>query len=130
MISIVMIIIIGTNIFNEKFVKSQAELMWSKMEREVQDVYTKKYFDEKVEVMRSYMNNGITDISPVIDSYTDALLDVYPQVGCVNSTLLTVDCIMECLGSLPTHGPVLQDKMLYSHSSPRNCLREALYWIN
>ena len=58
--------------------------MWSKMEREVQDVYTKKYFDEKVEVMRSYMNNGITDISPVIDSYTDALLDVfvYPQVSC------------------------------------------------
>ena len=85
-----MIIIIGTNIFNEKFVKSQAELMWSKMEREVQDVYTKKYFDEKVEVMRSYMNNGITDISPVIDSYTDALLDVYPQVSCVN----TVDFII------------------------------------
>ena len=72
--------IAGTNIFNEKFVKSQAELMWSKMDPEVQEVYTKKYFDQKVEVMRSYMNNGITDISPVIDSYTNALLDVYPQV--------------------------------------------------
>ena len=51
------------------------------MDKEVQDVYTKTYFDQKVEVMRSYMNNGITDISPVIDSYTDALLDVYPQVS-------------------------------------------------
>ena len=30
--------------------------------------------------MRGYMNNGITDISPVINSYTDALLDVFPQV--------------------------------------------------
>ena len=78
---LIFIIIIGTNIFNENFVKSQAELMWSKMDKEVQDVYTKTYFDQKVEVMRSYMNNGITDISPVIDSYTDALLDVYPQVS-------------------------------------------------
>ena len=46
----------GTNIFNETFVKSQAELMWSKMDSEVQNVYTKSYFDKKVEVMRSYMN--------------------------------------------------------------------------
>ena len=46
----------GTNIFNETFVKSQAELMWSKMDSEVQKVYTKSYFDKKVEVMRSYMN--------------------------------------------------------------------------
>ena len=82
---IIILIIIGTNIFNENFVKSQAELMWSKMEKEVQDVYTKNYFDQKVEVMRSYMNNGITDISPVIDSYTDALLDVYPQVSWVQT---------------------------------------------
>ena len=87
---LIIYILIGTNIFNENFVKSQAELMWSKMDREVQDVYTKKYFDQKVEVMRSYMNNGITDISPVIDSYTNALLDVYPQVSCVNTVQFTV----------------------------------------
>ena len=87
---LIIYILIGTNIFNENFVKSQADLMWSKMDREVQDVYTKKYFDEKVEVMRSYMNNGITDISPVIDSYTNALLDVYPQVSSVNTVQLTV----------------------------------------
>ena len=45
---------------------------------------------------------------------------------------LCQDCIIIrlcCLGSLPTHGPVLQDKMLYSDSLPRNCLRKALYWI-
>ena len=47
---------VGTNIFNEAFVKTQAELMWSKMDSEVQKVYTKSYFDKKVEVMRSYMN--------------------------------------------------------------------------
>ena len=72
--------IAGTNIFNEKFVKAQADLMWNAMDEEVKNVYGKEYFDKKVEVMRSYMNNGISDISPVIDSYTDALLDMYPQV--------------------------------------------------
>ena len=30
--------------------------------------------------MKGYMTGGITDISPVINSYTDALLDVFPQV--------------------------------------------------
>ena len=30
--------------------------------------------------MKSYMTGGITDISPVINSYTDALIDVFPQV--------------------------------------------------
>ena len=72
--------IAGTNIFNEKFVRSQAELMWANMGEEVKAAYGKQYFDKKVEVMRSYMNNGISDISPVINSYTDALLDVFPQV--------------------------------------------------
>ena len=73
--------IAGTNIFNEKFVKAQAELMWQGMDEEVKTTYTKAYFDKKVEVMRSYMNNGISDISPVINSYTDALLDMFPQVN-------------------------------------------------
>ena len=73
--------IAGTNIFNEKFVKAQADLMWQGMDEEVKTTYTKAYFDKKVEVMRSYMNNGISDISPVINSYTDALLDMFPQVN-------------------------------------------------
>merc|ERR1711978_622483 len=71
--------IAGTNIFNEKFVRSQAELMWGNMGEEIKAACGKQYFDKKVEVMRSYMNNGISDISPVINSYTDALLDVFPQ---------------------------------------------------
>merc|ERR1712127_102127 len=71
--------IAGTNIFNEKFVNQQAELMWGAMDEEVKKTYGKEYFDQKVTIMRSYMSGGITDISPVIDSYTDALLDVFPQ---------------------------------------------------
>merc|ERR1719411_1529604 len=71
--------IAGTNIFNETFVNSQAELMWGSMDAEVKTTYGKSYFDQKVAIMKSYMTGGITDISPVINSYTDALLDVFPQ---------------------------------------------------
>lgn len=71
--------IAGTNIFNETFVKGQAELMWNNMDTEIKDAYGKDYFNQKVEIMRSYMNNGIPDIMPVINTYTDALLDVFPQ---------------------------------------------------
>jgi len=72
--------IAGTNIFNEKFVQSQADSMWSSMDDDIKNAYGKEHFDKKVAVMRSYMNNGCTDIMPVINSYTDALLDVFPQV--------------------------------------------------
>merc|ERR1719228_264355 len=71
--------IAGTNIFNAAFVQSQAELMWGSMDEEVKATYGKRHFDDKVSVMSSYMTGGITDISPVINSYTDALLDVFPQ---------------------------------------------------
>ena len=71
--------------------------MWGSMDEEVKTTYGKSYFDQKVQqgkvfyamtqhlrfqvaIMKSYMTGGITDISPVINSYTDALLDVFPQV--------------------------------------------------
>ena len=53
--------------------------MWNGMGEEVKNAYGRQYFDKKVEVMRSYMNNGIPDIMPVIHTYTDALLDLFPQ---------------------------------------------------
>lgn len=71
--------IAGTNIFNEDFVMAQAELMWNNMDQEIKDAYGKDYFNQKVEIMRGYMNNGIPDIMPVINTYTDALLDAFPQ---------------------------------------------------
>jgi len=72
--------IAGTNIFNEKFVKAQADMMWENMDEEVKEAYGRKHFDQKVDVMNAYMVGGITDLSPVINSYTDALLDAFPQV--------------------------------------------------
>jgi len=100
--------IAGTNIFNEKFVKSQADLMWSEMSEDVKKVYGKEYFDQKVTVMRSYMSNGTKDLSPVINSYTDALLDVFPQVRYQPMDLyFKVRCI------IATHMPEKIYELLY-----------------
>ncbi len=71
--------IAGTNIFNEDFVKQQADQMWSFMSEEVRAVYGEDYFQQRVEIMRSYMNTGVTDLRPVIEAYTNALIDVFPQ---------------------------------------------------
>lgn len=112
--------IAGTNIFNEKFVKAQAQLMWEGMDDEVKTTYTKAYFDKKVEVMRSYMNNGISDISPVINSYTDALLDMFPQVK--QKQIKQIKRLSFFKGPIPTHGFLFQAEMLCGNTLSRICL--------
>ena len=73
--------IAGTNIFNESFVKSQADKLWSAMSAEVREAYGGEAgFDAAVDTMRGYMNGGSPDTRPVIEAYTNALLDVFPQV--------------------------------------------------
>ena len=122
--------IAGTNIFNESFVKSQAviyhimissykisvlflilinqNLMWDGMSEEVKGAYGREYFDKKVEIMRSYMNNGIPDIQPVIDSYTDALLDAFPQ-----ARYQTMDLYFKVRCFVATHCPEMVYHWLY-----------------
>ena len=73
--------IAGTNIFNEAFVKSQADLMKAEMSAEVREAYGGEVgFEKAVASMRGYMNGGVSDVTPVIDAYTNALCDVFPQV--------------------------------------------------
>merc|ERR1712198_370600 len=100
--------IAGTNIFNEKFVISQAEQMWQEMGEEVKQAYGREHFDKKVSVMRSYMNNGCTDIMPVINSYTDALLDVFPQ-----ARYQPMDLYFKTRTFIATHFPEKIYEMIY-----------------
>jgi len=100
--------IAGTNIFNEQFVINQAEQMWTGMDQEIKNVYGKQYFDEKVKIMRGYMNGGITDISPVIDTYTDALLDSFPQ-----ARYQPMDLYFKVRCFIATHLPEAVYEMLY-----------------
>ncbi len=69
----------GTNMLNEKAIKEASDQMWAGMSDEVRASYGEAYFRQRVEIMRGYMNTGLSDLSPVIGSYTDGLLDVFPQ---------------------------------------------------
>ena len=112
----------------------------------------------KVAIMKSYMTGGITDISPVINTYTDALLDIFPQVSTsvllmihsdsfrsfsvTNSVYLKFRDLQDrikisgkkiydpdaILGPLPAHGPLFQDPCVDCSPSPWDCLWAALYW--
>ena len=98
--------------------------------------------------MKSYMTGGITDISPVINSYTDALLDMFPQVSTTVLVMIHSDTFRPfsftnsvvpkfhdlqdsikisgkkiydpdaILGPLPAYGPVLQDPCVDCSPSP------------
>ena len=65
----------------------------------------------QVAIMKSYMTGGITDISPVINSYTDALLDVFPQVR------VEVDADLDCERA---HVFMCVDMCIYYRCRPSN----------
>ena len=56
----------GTNMFNDKIINRAAESMWNNMTEEVKDAYGKDYFQDRVNIMKGYMDTGIKDLSPVI----------------------------------------------------------------
>ncbi len=45
----------------------------------VKSSYGENYFKRRVEIMTNFMTGGCRDVWPVIDAYTNALLDVWPQ---------------------------------------------------
>ena len=70
----------GTALFNQKIVNDQAEAMWSEMSDEVKSAYGQDYFKMRTDMMAVYQKNSIKDLTPVLEAYTNALLDVWPAV--------------------------------------------------
>lgn len=70
----------GTALFNQQIVNKQAEDMWNQMSDEVKAAYGQDYFNMRRDMMAVYQKNSISDLTPVLESYTNALLDVWPQV--------------------------------------------------
>ena len=70
----------GTKLFNHKIIDAQAKKMWQDMPDEVKNAYGEVYFNQKVALMDTYLGSGSKTLKPVIESYTNALLDVFPQV--------------------------------------------------
>jgi len=91
----------GTSLFNDQIIEQSANEMWNFMSDEVKSSYGKDYFEERKQIMRSYMTSGnsfinfspfftlfyvyflvkigLADLDPVIKAYTDGLLDIFPQ---------------------------------------------------
>ncbi len=70
----------GTSLFEGKIIDATAEAMWNKMSPEVKGAYGREFFDSRSQLMRSYSESGIRNLTPVLESYTNGLLDVFPQV--------------------------------------------------
>jgi len=70
----------ATKLFNQSIIGKQADAMWDKMPEEVKNAYGESYFRNKVGNMDKYFHIGFKTVTPVIESYTNALLDVFPQV--------------------------------------------------
>lgn len=69
----------GTQLFNDEIIDRSAKSMWNYMSDEVRDAYGEKYFKARVDIMKSYNTTGMKDLTPVINSFTDGLLDAFPQ---------------------------------------------------
>ncbi|KAF2355580.1 Short-chain dehydrogenase/reductase SDR [Trinorchestia longiramus] len=69
----------GTNIFTEESVEKSAQEMWNNMSEEVKQDYGEDVFQERVTLMKSYITGGATDLTPVLQSFSAALLDATPQ---------------------------------------------------
>ena len=70
----------ATKLFNQNIIGKQADAMWQQMTPEVRDAYGENFFKSKVALMDTYFSAGFKTVQPVIESYTNALLDVFPQV--------------------------------------------------
>jgi len=71
--------IAGTKILTEEKIQEASNEMWENMSEQVKSDYGEKYFEDRVEIMKSYMGTGCSDQTPVIDAITNALSDAFPQ---------------------------------------------------
>lgn len=64
----------------EKFLDAEVDKMTTdRIIPEIKDAYGEDYFAERVHNIKSFVRSGICDAQPVVQAYTNALLDVFPQ---------------------------------------------------
>ncbi|KAK8400502.1 hypothetical protein O3P69_003280 [Scylla paramamosain] len=70
----------GTSIFTEASIREMAAKMWESMDPEVKADYGRERFEARVQLMKSYSNSGDTDVTPVLNAFTEGLVQRWPQV--------------------------------------------------
>ncbi|XP_029473036.1 D-beta-hydroxybutyrate dehydrogenase, mitochondrial-like [Rhinatrema bivittatum] len=70
--------IAATRILTQEDVENQADELWKKASEIVQEDYGKEYFAHQIVLMKSFVNSGFKDMSPVLNDITDALSSKLP----------------------------------------------------
>ncbi|KAB7495048.1 D-beta-hydroxybutyrate dehydrogenase, mitochondrial [Armadillidium nasatum] len=69
----------ATGIFTPDSVEKIAENMWETMSEETQELCGKETYRNSVEIMKTFIVGGNTDVMPVLISMEEALTQKYPQ---------------------------------------------------
>ncbi|KAJ9589699.1 hypothetical protein L9F63_017105, partial [Diploptera punctata] len=69
----------ATGVFTPDSIRRDAAALWGKIPEDIQQTYTKEFFDGYVENMIKYSTLGTTDKEPVLDALTKALVHMYPH---------------------------------------------------
>ncbi len=86
----------------------------------MKESYGELYFKRRVEIMSGFMTGGIKDVWPVINAYTDALLDVWPQ-----KRYNPMDAAFKVRTFISTHLPeVVYDHLYIDYEEPAQVARE------
>ncbi|CAK8691358.1 unnamed protein product [Clavelina lepadiformis] len=72
--------IAGTDIFTKESVKEMSKLLWNNMPDNIKEDYGQELFDFRVNQLVGYTNAGMSDLSPVLNAYEDALLSRFPFI--------------------------------------------------
>ncbi|XP_067322393.1 D-beta-hydroxybutyrate dehydrogenase, mitochondrial-like [Anolis sagrei] len=70
--------IAATGIFTEEGVEAAAQEMWGRASEGVRADYGEASFQQQVARMKAFVRSGLSDLSPVLDDITDALLARLP----------------------------------------------------
>ncbi|XP_063218228.1 D-beta-hydroxybutyrate dehydrogenase, mitochondrial-like [Bacillus rossius redtenbacheri] len=69
----------ATGIFTPESIRRDAEALWKNIPPDVQQVYTKEFFDGIIENMIAYAGKSKSDMTSVLDAMTLALIHRYPH---------------------------------------------------
>ncbi|XP_050714703.1 D-beta-hydroxybutyrate dehydrogenase, mitochondrial-like [Eriocheir sinensis] len=72
--------IAATGIFSKASIREAAEQMWESASPDVRKEYGREHFDGRMKLMQQYAGSGDKDITPVLNAFTEGLVQRWPQV--------------------------------------------------
>ena len=94
--------------------------MWKGMSEETKSAYGKSYMDQRLKAMDAYYADSVKSTQPVIEAYTNALLDVFPQ-----KRYCPMDLFYRIRVFVATHLPeIFHDKLFINYIQPESVRKD------